>query len=146
MNSAWPYMCMPFQGCSQMQKVRLEIWVKSQHKFLTHYSAEKVLCTSISFIVFKKQILQEATTDIFNSLVPKACNIQCQNLLFSLQNKLLKINWWIFISCALSNNGLNPKKLPCTTAHDMITWCATVDDYKHYNIIYLCVFLAWKAN
>ena len=44
-------------------------------------------CTSIYFMVFKKQVLQAANTDVFNSLVTKAYNNECSNLLFTLQIK-----------------------------------------------------------
>ena len=36
------------------------------------------------FVVFKKQMLQGASTDFFNPLVPEAHNSECQNLLFPL--------------------------------------------------------------
>ena len=45
-------------------------------------------------------MLQEASTDLFNLLVPKAHNSECQNLLFPLQlshYKSVKDNWHIFI-------------------------------------------------
>ena len=35
-------------------------------------------------------MLQEASTDLFNLLVPKAHNSECQNLLFPLQIKPVK--------------------------------------------------------
>ena len=38
--------------------------------------------TSVLFIVFKKQMLQGANTDLFNPLVSKAHNSQCQNAVF----------------------------------------------------------------
>ena len=43
--------------------------------------------TSILFLVFRKQMLQTANTDLFNQLVPKAHKSECQNLLFPLQIK-----------------------------------------------------------
>ena len=49
-------------------------------------------CTSISFIVVKKQMLQAANTDPYNPFVPKAQNSGCQNLLFPLQSKPAKVN------------------------------------------------------
>ena len=45
-------------------------------------------------------MLQAANNDLFNPLVPKAHNSECQNILFPLQIKPLKVNlklnWWIF--------------------------------------------------
>ena len=41
--------------------------------------------TSISFIVFKKQMSQAANTDLLNPYVPKAHNSEWQNPLFPLQ-------------------------------------------------------------
>ena len=37
-------------------------------------------------------MLQEANTDLFNPLVPKSNNSECQNLLFPLQIEPLKVN------------------------------------------------------
>ena len=37
-------------------------------------------------------MLQGASTDLFNPLVPKARNNECQNLLFPLQIKPVKVN------------------------------------------------------
>ena len=37
-------------------------------------------------------MLQAANTDLFNPSVPKASNSECQNLLFPLQIKPVKIN------------------------------------------------------
>ena len=55
-------------------------------------------------------MLQAANTDFFNPVVPKAHNCGCQNLLFPLQIKPVKINlkfnWRIFIFCPLGTNGL----------------------------------------
>ena len=53
---------------------------------------KRYFCTSIKFIVFKKQTLQGANTDLLNPLVPKAHNSECQNLQFSLQIKPLKVS------------------------------------------------------
>ena len=56
-------------------------------------NAEEVLCPSIKFILFKKQMLQGANIDLFNPLVPKAHNCECQILLiFPLQIKPVKVN------------------------------------------------------
>ena len=49
-------------------------------------------CTSVSFSVFKKQKLQAANTDLFNPLIPKAHNSECQNLPFPLQIKAVKVS------------------------------------------------------
>ena len=38
-------------------------------------------------------MLQAANTDLFNPLVPKAHNSECQNLLFHLQIKPAKVSW-----------------------------------------------------
>ena len=43
-------------------------------------------------MVFKKEMLQAAKTDLFNPLVIKAHNDECQNLLFPLQIKPVKVN------------------------------------------------------
>ena len=48
--------------------------------------------TSIKFLVFKKQVLQAANTDLFNPLVPTAHNSECQNPLFPLQIKPVKVS------------------------------------------------------
>ena len=37
--------------------------------------------TSIRFTVFKKQLLQGASTDLINPLISKAHNCECQDLL-----------------------------------------------------------------
>ena len=46
-------------------------------------------------------MLQAANTDLFNPLVNKAHNSECQNITFPLQIKPVKVNsklnWWIFI-------------------------------------------------
>ena len=44
------------------------------------------------FIVFKKQMLQAANTDLFNPIGPKTYNSECQNLPFPLQIKSIKVN------------------------------------------------------
>ena len=68
----------------------------------------KYFCTSIKCIVFKKQMLQAASTDLFNLVVPKAS--ECLNIILSSQIKPvkvnLKLNWQIFIFCILGTNGL----------------------------------------
>ena len=46
-------------------------------------NAEKVLL--YSYIVFKKQMSKAANTDLFNPLVSKARNNECQNQLFRLK-------------------------------------------------------------
>ena len=51
----------------------------------------KYFCNCIKFIVFKKQMLQAANTDLSNPLVPKARNSERQNLLFHLQIKSVKV-------------------------------------------------------
>ena len=56
-------------------------------------------------------MLQGANADLFNSLVPKTQNSECQSLLFHLQCKPVKVNlfnynWQIFIFCILGTNGL----------------------------------------
>ena len=54
---------------------------------------------------------QEAKTDLFNPLVPKAHKSECQNLPFPLQIKPvkvnLKLNWRIFRFFPLGTNGLS---------------------------------------
>ena len=37
-------------------------------------------------------MLKAANTELFNPLVPKAHNSECQNLLFPLQNKPVKVS------------------------------------------------------
>ena len=58
---------------------------------------------------FIKQMLQAANTDLFNPLVPKAHNSECQNLVFSLQIEPvkvnLKLNWRIFIFFTFGTMG-----------------------------------------
>ena len=49
-------------------------------------------------------MLQAANTDHFKPLVPKAHNSECQNLLFPLQIKPVKVN---YIFYTLGTNGLN---------------------------------------
>ena len=53
-------------------------------------------------------MLQGSNTDLFNPLplVPNAYNSECQNLLFPLQIKPVKVSLRIFISCTLGTNGL----------------------------------------
>ena len=55
-------------------------------------------------------MLQAASTGLFNPIVPKAHNCECQNLIFPLQNKPVKVNfklnWWIFIFATPGTNGL----------------------------------------
>ena len=41
---------------------------------------------------FNKQMLKGANTDLFNPLVPKAHNSECQNLLFPLQINPTKVS------------------------------------------------------
>ena len=57
-------------------------------------------------------MLQGASTDIFNQLVPKAENSECQNLLFPLQNKPVKVSEKLvcgiyFLHPCLGTNGLS---------------------------------------
>ena len=53
-------------------------------------------------------MLQSATNDLFNPLVPKAHNSECQNLLFPLQIKSVK---WVKATvswvCTFGSNGLS---------------------------------------
>ena len=55
-------------------------------------------------------MLQVASTDHFNPLVPKTHNSGCQNVLFPLQTKQVKVNielnWRIFSLWTLDTNGL----------------------------------------
>ena len=53
---------------------------------------KRYFCTSIKFLVFKKQMLQAANTGLFNPLDPRAHNSECQNLLFPLQINPVKIS------------------------------------------------------
>ena len=53
---------------------------------------KRYFCTSIKLTVFKKQMLQAANTDLFNPLVSKAQNSECQNLQFPLQIKPVKVS------------------------------------------------------
>ena len=59
-------------------------------------------------------MLQEANTDLFNPLVHKAHNSECQIILFPLQIKpskrQLKLNWRYFVFCTLGTNGLKKQK------------------------------------
>ena len=57
------------------------------HDMLNPLMPKSAFCTSIKFIAFKKQMLQSASSDLFNPLVPKAHNSECQNILFHLQIK-----------------------------------------------------------
>ena len=46
-------------------------------------NAEKVLLyLSYLIFIFRKQMIQAASTNLFNPLVPKAYNSECQNILF----------------------------------------------------------------
>ena len=49
---------------------------------------KRYFCTS-QLIVLKKQMLQAANTDLFNPLIAKAHNSECQDLPFPLQIKLV---------------------------------------------------------
>ena len=51
-------------------------------------------------------MLQGASTDLFNPLVPKAHNSECQNIIFLLQIKPVKGSLRIFIFYTLGTNGL----------------------------------------
>ena len=54
-------------------------------------------------------MLQAANVDLFNLLVPKAHNSECQNLPFHLHSKTSKsdkASLRIFIFCTLGTNGL----------------------------------------
>ena len=52
---------------------------------------KRYFCASIQFIVFKKQLLQGANTDLFfNPSVPKAHDSERQNVIISLQIKPVK--------------------------------------------------------
>ena len=51
-------------------------------------------------------MLQRANTELFNPLVPKAHNGECQNLLLPLQIMPVKVSYRIFIFCTLGTNGL----------------------------------------
>ena len=58
-------------------------------------------------------MLQAAKTDLFNTIVPKAHNSECQKLkiyYFALKMKPgkvnLKFNWQILIFCTIGTNGL----------------------------------------
>ena len=53
---------------------------------------KRYFCTFIFFIVFKKQMLQPASTDLFNPLVLKTHNSERQNLQFPLQIKPVKVS------------------------------------------------------
>ena len=61
--------------------------------------------TSVGYRVFNKQMLQAANADILAHSLAKAHNSECQNLLFPVQVKPvkvnLKLNWQIFIFCTL---------------------------------------------
>ena len=56
-------------------------------------------------------MLQRASIDLFNPLVPKAHNSEGQNLLFPLQIKSASQESYlaIFIFCTLGTNGLKEK-------------------------------------
>ena len=51
-------------------------------------------------------MFQEANTDLFNPLVPKAQNSVSKSTIYSLQIKP-KASLRIFISCTLGTNGLS---------------------------------------
>ena len=53
-------------------------------------------------------MLQAASTDLFNPLVPKAHNSECQNLLFPFIKPVcqVKASLRIFIFCTLGTNGI----------------------------------------
>ena len=53
---------------------------------------KRYFCTSILFIVLylQENKLQAVNTDLFNPLVPKVHNSECQNILFPLQIKPMK--------------------------------------------------------
>ena len=53
---------------------------------------KRYFCTSKLFLVFKKQMLQRASTDLLNPLVHTAHNGECQNLPFPLQIKSVKVS------------------------------------------------------
>ena len=54
-------------------------------------------------------MLQAANIDLFEPLVPKAHNNECQNILFPLQIKVVKVSLSyslrIFIFCTLGTSG-----------------------------------------
>ena len=51
---------------------------------------KRYFCTSISFRVFKKQMLQAASTELLNLLFTKAHNSEYPNLSFPIQIKPVK--------------------------------------------------------
>ena len=75
-------------------------------------NAEKVFFYLCWIYSFYKQMLSTANTDLFNRLVNKAHNSECQNLLFPVIIKPVKVSetgGWIFIFCILGTNGLIQK-------------------------------------
>ena len=68
----------------------------------------------LSYIVFKKQMLQAANNERFNPLVPKARNSDCQNLPFPLQIRPIKLSSSKFPNFyflrTLDTNGLSDLK------------------------------------
>ena len=59
---------------------------------LNQHKCEKVLLYLDIINSFKKQMFQGPNTDLFNPLVPKVQNCECQNLIFPLQIKSVKVN------------------------------------------------------
>ena len=52
---------------------------------------KRYVCISYLIFSFKKQMLEGGNSDLFNPLVPKAHNSECQNLPFPLQINPVKI-------------------------------------------------------
>ena len=70
---------------------------------------KRYFCTSILFVVFKKKICTRSQHWPCKPLGPRAYNSDCQNLLFPLQVKPVKVSLsylWIFIFCTVGTNGL----------------------------------------
>ena len=78
---------------------------------------KKIQITLLSELrgLVKKQMLQAADTDLFNSLVLKAYNRECQNLLFPLHIKLLKIST-LKVECNIIESSLD------STASEGLLW------------------------
>ena len=70
----------------------LQIMNKILPKWFNPLMPKRVLLCLCLVLVFNKQMLQAANADLFNPLVLKAHNSKCQNLLFPLQIKPVKVS------------------------------------------------------
>ena len=84
----------PSYASSEAKQQEKESWYKkdASWKIFNPLMPNRYFCTSISFVVFKKETLQTANIDPKVPLVPKTRNIECQNLPFPLQIKPVKLS------------------------------------------------------